>query len=77
MVKRYTVSNRLLIVGKEAATDLDLRNVKIVLASDYDALAAAHDFAQWPQQVAELKARIAELEAEIADHPGAIGEDDG
>lgn len=50
-VKRYKVSNRLLIVGKDAPADLDLRNVEIVLASDYDA----------------LEARVKVLEAELAE----------
>ena len=60
MVKRYKVSNRLLIVGKDAPAALDLRNVEIVLATDFDALAA-----ETTAYVDKQVARIRELEAEV------------
>jgi hypothetical protein len=40
MVKRYRVSNRLLIVGKDAPDVFDLTNLDVVLHSDYAALEA-------------------------------------
>jgi hypothetical protein len=60
-VKRYKVSNRLLITGKDAPADLDLRNVYVVLADDYDALAAELAEAQRMIAVWEGKWRDCEV----------------
>ena len=55
-VKRYKVSNRLLITGKDAPADLDLRNVYVVLADDYDAAQA---------RIRELKKALRDLLEEV------------
>jgi len=65
MIKRYKVSNRWLIVGKDAPDDLDLRNVEIVLASDYDAKVVA-----LTQAVADQAVRAEEAEATAAELAG-------